>query len=49
MRVCKHCITHACAWPQKVVGYVHRHLAQRGHLKKQSVEHSRWRYSLMNW
>ena len=29
----------------KVVGYVHRHLKQR----PQEVEHSRWRYSLMNW
>ncbi|HEU4458455.1 MAG TPA: DUF3140 domain-containing protein [Methylibium sp.] len=29
----------------KVVGYIHRHLAQRPH----EVEHSRWRYSLMNW
>ena len=32
---------------QKVVGYVHRHLAQGGPAK--DVEHSRWRYSLMNW
>ena len=31
----------------KVVGYVHRHLAQGG--PKEDVEHSRWRYSLMNW
>jgi hypothetical protein len=31
----------------KVVGYVHRHLAQGG--PKQDVEHSKWRYSLMNW
>ncbi|GAA4990904.1 DUF3140 domain-containing protein [Kineococcus glutinatus] len=30
----------------KVVGYVHRHLAQR---PDGDVEHSRWRYSLMNW
>ncbi|AEG91518.1 DUF3140 domain-containing protein [Ramlibacter tataouinensis] len=30
---------------RKVVGYVHRHLAQR----PQAVEKSRWRYSLMNW
>ncbi len=29
-----------------VVGYVHRHLAQR---PKGDVEHTRWRYSLMNW
>ncbi len=33
-------------WMQKVVGYVHRHRAQ-GPAK--DVEHSRWRYSLMNW
>ncbi|WP_210507139.1 DUF3140 domain-containing protein [Naasia sp. SYSU D00057] len=32
---------------RKVVGYVHRHLAQRpGH---EDIESSRWRYSLMNW
>ncbi len=31
---------------RKVVGYVHRHLAQGG--PKEDVEHSRWRYSLMN-
>ena len=31
----------------KVVGYVHRHLAQGG--PKADVETSRWRYSLMNW
>ncbi len=30
---------------RKVVGYVHRHLAQR----PDEVEHSRWRHSLMNW
>lgn len=30
---------------RKVVGYVQRHLAQR----PREVEHSRWRYSLMNW
>ncbi|WP_199439833.1 DUF3140 domain-containing protein [Umezawaea beigongshangensis] len=30
----------------KVVGYVHRHLAQR---PAGDVEHTRWRYSLMNW
>jgi hypothetical protein len=29
----------------KVVGYIKRHLAQRPH----EVEHSAWRYSLMNW
>ena len=32
---------------KKVVGYVHRHLAQGG--PASDVEHSRWRYSLMNW
>ena len=32
---------------KKVVGYVHRHLAQGG--PKDDMEHSRWRYSLMNW
>ncbi|MBJ2122225.1 DUF3140 domain-containing protein [Arthrobacter sp. MSA 4-2] len=31
----------------KVVGYVHRHLAQTP--GKDDLEHSRWRYSLMNW
>ena len=31
----------------KVVAYVHRHLAQGG--PKDDAEHSRWRYSLMNW
>ena len=30
----------------KVVGYVKRHSAQG---PKSDVEHSRWRYSLMNW
>ena len=32
---------------KKVVGYVHRHLAQGG--PKDDREHSRWRRSLMNW
>ena len=32
---------------QKVVSYVHRHLAQGG--PADDKEHSRWRYSLMNW
>ncbi|MGW4371439.1 DUF3140 domain-containing protein [Nocardia takedensis] len=31
---------------RKVVGYAHRHLKQR---PKSDVEHSKWRYSLMNW
>jgi hypothetical protein len=34
-------------WMKKVVGYVNRHLAQGG--PDEDVEHSRWRYSLMNW
>ena len=34
------------AWMRKVVGYVHRHMAQR---PSGDVEHTRWRYSLMNW
>lgn len=33
-------------WMEKVVGYVHRHRAQG---PSSDVEHSRWRYSLMNW
>ena len=32
---------------RRVTGYVHRHLAQGG--PAEDVEHSRWRYSLMNW
>jgi hypothetical protein len=32
---------------RKVVGYVHRHLAQRP--AEDRIEDSRWRYSLMNW
>jgi hypothetical protein len=32
---------------KRVAGYVHRHLAQGP--PKQDTEHSRWRYSLMNW
>lgn len=31
---------------RKVIGYVHRHLAQR---PKGDVTETRWRYSLMNW
>jgi hypothetical protein len=31
---------------KRVAGYVHRHLAQE---PGKDVEHSRWRYSLMNW
>jgi len=32
---------------KKVAGYVKRHLAQGG--PKDDAEHSKWRYSLMNW
>lgn len=32
---------------RKVVGYIHRHLAQGG--PKDDKKHSAWRYSLMNW
>ena len=32
---------------QKVVGYIHRHCAQGG--PAEGMEHSDWRYSLMNW
>ena len=32
---------------EKVVGYVHRHMAQHGPARDK--EHSAWRYSLMNW
>jgi hypothetical protein len=32
---------------KKVVGYVHRHLAEGG--PAADKEHSDWRYSLMNW
>ena len=32
---------------RKVIGYVHRHMAQGG--PAEHPEHSRWRYSLMNW
>ncbi|CAL8470677.1 g10219 [Coccomyxa elongata] len=32
---------------RKVVGYLHRHRAQGP--SKHDVEHSKWRYSLMNW
>ena len=33
-------------WMRKVVGYVHRHLAQR---PDGDVHETDWRYSLMNW
>jgi YesN/AraC family two-component response regulator len=32
---------------RKVIGYIHRHLAQGG--PEKDAEHSPWRYSLMNW
>lgn len=32
---------------KRTVSYVHRHLAQKP--TKESIEDSRWRYSLMNW
>jgi hypothetical protein len=32
---------------RKVIGYVHRHMAQGG--PERDKPHSRWRYSLMNW
>ena len=32
---------------KKVVGYVHRHSAQKP--TKEAIETSNWRYSLMNW
>ncbi|MBD1808433.1 DUF3140 domain-containing protein [Microcoleus sp. FACHB-SPT15] len=31
---------------KKVISYVHRHSAQK---PSGDIEHSRWRYSLMNW
>ncbi|QSN65033.1 DUF3140 domain-containing protein [Caballeronia sp. M1242] len=31
---------------RKVIGYVKRHLAQR---PQGDIEHTKWRYSLMNW
>jgi hypothetical protein len=37
---------------RRVVSYVHRHLAQRHRMKDtsdDSISHSKWRYSLMNW
>lgn len=32
---------------KRTVAYVHRHLAQKP--SKESIEDSKWRYSLMNW
>lgn len=32
---------------RKVIGYINRHVAQGG--PAEDKEHSRWRYSLMNW
>jgi uncharacterized protein DUF3140 len=37
---------HDAAHMRKVVGYVHRHLAQR---PAGDVTDTKWRYSLMNW
>ncbi len=36
---------------QRVVGYVHRHRAQKpsGDVEDSDVEDSTWRYSLLNW
>jgi hypothetical protein len=34
------------AWMRKVVGYVHRHSAQR---PEGDIAETPWRYSLMNW
>ena len=34
---------------RRVVGYVHRHMAQRPHHPPEELAHMRWRYSLMNW
>lgn len=34
---------------RKVVGYVHRHLAEGGPAKPEDRHESRWRHSLMNW
>lgn len=31
---------------KRVISYVHRHMAQK---PSSDIEHSRWRYSLMNW
>jgi uncharacterized protein DUF3140 len=31
---------------RKVIGYIHRHMAQR---PSGDIKNSRWRYSLMNW
>lgn len=34
---------------RKVLGYIKRHLAQRPAHPEREIEHSAWRYSLMNW
>lgn len=36
-------------WMHKVVGYVHRHAAQRPDKSADELKTSHWRYSLMNW
>ncbi|WP_345815749.1 DUF3140 domain-containing protein [Paraburkholderia sp. PREW-6R] len=34
---------------RKVVGYIKRHMAQRPDQSADEIDHSAWRYSLMNW
>lgn len=34
---------------QKVVGYVHRHRAQRPDQSREALAHANWTYSLKNW
>jgi hypothetical protein len=34
---------------RRVVGYVHRHMAQRPEKSAAELAHTRWRWSLMNW
>jgi len=34
---------------QRVISYVHRHLAQRPQHNNGELATSRWRFSLMNW
>ena len=37
------------AHARKVVGYIHRHLAQRPGGEASDISQTPWRYSLMNW
>ena len=37
------------AHARKVVGYIHRHLAQRPEGEAGDISRTPWRYSLMNW